>query len=186
MKRLLVLLLMVALVFTGCTDNTDGMDDFISLRNQVLKSKCSFETSVITDYGDAETKYSMVCNADNLGDMSLIVSYPQSISGISCSITGGKGQLTFDDQAVAFEMIADGQITPVSAPWLFFKALRGGYASSCSRDDSGTMVSVDDSFGDVAYSVDIWLNDAFLPKAAEIIWNGKRIVSMEINSFIIV
>ena len=186
MKRLLVLVLIVALLFAGCSNKTDDMDKFISLRNTVLKSKCSFETSVTTDYGDTVTKFGLTCSADSAGDMALTVSDPQSISGISCRITGGKGQLTFDDQAVAFEMIADGQITPISAPWLFMKALRGGYVSACSNADPGSMVCVDDSFGDIAFSVDIWLDDRCLPRAAEIIWNGKRIVSMEINSFVIV
>jgi len=186
MKRLLALFLTVTVLFTGCANSHDGMNEFISMRDKILKGNgCSFETSVATDYGDTVSTFGLTCKTDNLGDMTLTVTHPDSISGISCKISGGKGQLTFDNEAVAFEMIADGQITPISAPWLFVKALRGGYISSCSDSDTGATIRIDDSFGNVAFSVDVWVDEAFLPKAAEVIWNGKRIMSMEISSFTI-
>lgn len=187
MKRLLTIFLTTIVLFTGCADSRDGMNGFVAFRDKMLKGNgCSFETTVTVDYGNSFSSFDLVCKTDNVGDMALTVTNPDSISGISCKISGGKGQLTFDDKAVAFEMLANGQITPISAPWLFIKALRGGYISSCSEGEMETIIRIDDSFGDVPFSVDVRVDETFLPKAAEIIWNGKRIVSMEISSFIIV
>lgn len=183
MKRLLSLLLIVC-VLSGCASESDEIDRVVALRTDLQnKDGYSFNTNVTVDYGDTFTTFDLSCQCDNQQNMDITVVKPDTISGITCRISGGKGKLTFDETAVAFEMLADNQITPVSAPWLTIKALRSGYISATSAEDDGILVRLDDSLSGTTYSVDIWLEENNLPKYAEIIWQGKRIVSMSISEF---
>ena len=183
MKRLLSVMLVV-FVLSGCRSSSDEIDRVVALRTALQnKGGCSFNANITVDYGDSFTAFALSCKCDDQQNMDVTVLGPDTISGITYRISGGKGKLTFDDTAVGFEMIADDQITPVCAPWLIMKALKSGYISATSNETDGLLVRLDDSFFGTAFSVDIWLGDNDLPKYAEVIWQGKRIVSMHISDF---
>lgn len=183
MNRLISLLLVV-IVLTGCSANTNGINDVVTLRNNLQNSSgCSFDVSVTTDYGDSLSSFALSCNYDKQQNLEITVLKPETISNIKCKISGEKGQLTFDEEVVVFEMIADGQITPISTPWLLMKALSGAYINATANEKEGMLVRLDDSFNGTLYSVDLWLDENDVPKLAEIIWEGKRIVSMTISNF---
>jgi hypothetical protein len=82
----------------------------------------------------------MDCEADSQGSVSFRVVSPESISGITGSVDRDQGKLTFDDKALAFDLLADGQLSPVSAPWVMIHTLRGGYLSSCAESGDGMLL----------------------------------------------
>ena len=183
MKRLWALLLCL-LVFTGCSAKNAEMDKVLALRSRLLGAAgCSFETAIHADYGKDIHSFTLECKADNKGKMQFSVKEPQSISGISGTIGAEGGKLTFDDQALAFELLADGQLSPISAPWVLMKTLRGGYIDTCGMDGGLLMASMNDSYADDALRVDIWLGPDDMPVGAEIYWQGRRILSMEVKNF---
>ena len=100
-------------------------------------------------------------------------------------MTGEGGELTFDGTALSFPLMADGQVTPVSAPWLFVKTLRAGFLSSAGMDGEHLRLCMDDSYRDDALHLDIWLNGEDVPAKAEILYGGRKILSMEVISFTI-
>jgi hypothetical protein len=63
------------------------------------------------------------------------------------------------------------------------RALRGGYVSACCEEAGALRITVSDSYGDNALCLDVWLNSQDLPKRADILWDGKRILSMELANF---
>ena len=183
MKRLISLLLIAGLL-AGCATDSGELDKVLLLRSDLQKgNKCSFDVDVTADYGDSVTSFTLTCASDNQQNMRIVVQKPESISGVSCEISGEKGSLTFDEKVLAFEMIADGQLTPISAPWLMMKALRGGYISAISKEKEGVFVRLDDSYSGCVFSVDLWLNENNTPEQAEIVWQGKRIMSMRISNY---
>ena len=184
MKRWCVFLLITVLMLSGCSDRSYGMDEIISIRNDLQRGDgCNFDITVTTDYGSTYSTFKLSCCTDNSNNMNLTVKEPETISGIACKIAAGKGQMTFDEESIAFEMLADGQIAPISIPWLLVETLRAGYINSCSKDESGVLVFIDDSFGNIDFNMEIWLNTQNVPSRAELIWQGKRIASMEISNF---
>ena len=186
MKRLLSILL-ISVTLSGCSISENDINQVIGLRTKLQNGdQCSFDTCITVDYGESLSSFELSCKIDDQQNWEITVIRPQTIAGITCRIAGEKGQLTFDDKAVAFEMIADGQITPISAPWLVMKALAGGYINSTVVKNDGLVVRIDDSYSDFLFSVDLWLNENNIPYFAEIVWQGKRIVSMDINNFTIV
>jgi hypothetical protein len=61
--------------------------------------------------------------------------------------------------------------------------LRSGYILSCAELESGTMVSIDDSYENDALNLSVWLDSENLPTGAEVFWQGRRILSMTVKNF---
>ncbi len=147
---------------------------------------CSFDVVITADYGDAVHNFEVHCQSDENGGLRFTVTKPESISGIHGVISAQGGKLTFgEDKALAFEMMAGGQITPVSAPWLLLKTLRGGYVKSCGMDGELLRVTIDDGYEEDTLTVDVWFDELTQPMYAEIMWADRRIVSMEVKNFAI-
>lgn len=182
MKRIFVCLLFVIFLF-GC-DNHSEINDAMQLREKILAvDGCEFFAEVTADYGDKIYSFSMVCSFDNEGNMYFNVSAPETISGITGTVKANGGQLTFDEQAIAFPLLADDQLTPISAPWIFMRSIRSGYIHSGGRDENDIYLCLHDNYEEDALQVDIWLNNDLQPKRAEILWKNRRILSINITDF---
>lgn len=183
MKRLAAAALVIVML-AGCDGNDGTLNRTMGLRAKLLAGNgCSFDAVVTADYGDGNSDFSVSCTADEQGNLEFTVSEPETISGITGSVSNDGGKLIFDDTALAFELLADGQVTPVSAPWLLVKTLREGYITSCGMDGSLLRASIDDSYGENALHLDIWLGEDDAPVRAEILYKERRIVSLDIKSF---
>ena len=182
MKRILSLLLTV-LLLSGCKGADDEMDRAMALRAKMLSSGVGFEAVITADYGDKLHSFSVSCQTDAQGNLSFTVLQPEIIAGISGKITAAGGKLTFDAAALACPLLADGQLTPVAAPWILIKTLRSGYLTSCGADGQYLRLAIDDSYEDDALHLDIWLGDGDLPVRGEVLWRGRRILSLEIKNF---
>lgn len=181
MKRWLGVFLCL-LLLTGCGGSNDAMDRALALRSAVLQAKsCSFCLQITADYGDMTYDFSMECVSDEQGNVTFTVTSPETIAGITGRLTADGGSLTFDGTALFIPMLTDDQITPVSAPWLLMRTLRGGYITSCA---DGRM-TVDDSYADDALTLDILLGDTGFPKCVDVYWKNRRILAMEVTSFVL-
>ena len=127
----------------------------------------------------------MDCTGDAQGNVTFRVRDPETISGISGKIDRQGGALTFENTALQFGLLADGQLSPVSAPWVLLRALRGGYLTSAGMEDGLLRLSVNDSYADNAMNLDVWLDEADIPQRAEVCYDGKRILSICVENFVI-
>ena len=173
-------------LLAGCAQNPKEVEQGLKLRSQILQGNgCSFQADITADYGDKLHTFSVACEADQEGDLSFTVTKPESISGITGSIKKGEGYLTFADTALQFDPMTDDQITPVLAPWIFMKTLRGGYLTSAGKDGKYLRLTIDDSYEEDALTLDIWLGEDRLPVRAEILYDSRRILSMDVKEFAI-
>lgn len=183
MKKAWVLVFILCLL-SGCDGKNTEMERGLALRTKLLQAQsCSFDASIVADYGDKLHRFSVSCKADNQGNLSFTVVKPDTISGITGTVTDSGGKLTFDDIALQFDTMADEQISPVTAPWIFLKTLRSGCITSAGMEDGSLRLSIDDRYEDDALRLDIWLDEKDLPKRSEILYDGKRILSLEVKSF---
>lgn len=177
-------LIFVTLLLAGCTSSDGGMDRAMELRTKLLNcGSCSFSCAVTADYGDKIYSFRMDCTADAEGNLQFTAVEPDTIAGITGRFMRSVGALTFDDAVLTFPLLADEQVTPVSAPWILVRTLRSGYLTSAGRDGELLRVSIDDSYEDDALRLDIWLNEENAPVRGEILYRGRKILSMEVENF---
>ena len=185
MKRLICSMFLICFL-VGCANDNSQIADALMLRQQLLSGNgCSFQAEITADYGKEIYQFTADCRADKQGNLTFVVLEPDSITGITGKITETGGNITFDNEVLAFAPIADGQISPVTAPWVFLKTLRSGYIASSVQGDDFTHLQIDDSYIEKALHLDIWLDSGKLPVQAEILWEGRRILSLKIKDFTI-
>lgn len=183
MKKVGALLILLCFL-SGCSGASKEIERGMALRSKILKaSECSFDAAITADYGDKLYSFSMACQADTQGNLTFTVTAPDTLAGISGRVGSDGGKLTFDDTALQFDLMADGQVTPVSAPWVFLKTLRSGCLTSAGTEDGVLRLSIDDSYADDALHLDIWLDGEDLPARAEILYGGRRILSVSVANF---
>lgn len=183
MKKSVAVLCMIFLL-TGCAGKRDLMDRCMALRADLLACEgCSFDAQITADYGDAIQEFTLTCQGKSDGTLGFEVLEPDSIAGITGRFSSDAGQLTFDDVALQFPLLADDQVTPVSGPWLLLKTLLGGYLTGCTMEEDLLRLSIMDSYQEDALQLEIWLDPQDRPVLAEILYGGRRILTMEIENF---
>ena len=166
----------------GCSGKNNAMDHALTLRGAIAQAdRCNFSIRITADYGDVSYDFAMECVSDNQGNVDFTVTEPATIAGIKGRISAAGGRLTFDDAALYIPMLADDQITPVSGPWLLMRTLLGGCITSCSDG----RITIDDSYEDDALKLDIFLDDGGMPSAVDVYWKNRRILLMQVTSFVL-
>ena len=182
MKRMILLLLTMVLL-CGCSVDSGQMDRVMALRGKAQQKEVEFDEDITADYGDKIHTFSMECHGDQLGNLKFTVTQPQTIAGISGTVSKGSGKLTFDEQVLAFDILADDLISPVSGPWVLLETLRSGYLTSCSDEGELLRVAIDDSYEEKALHLEVWLGNDDLPRRCEVYWQGRRLLSMDVKNF---
>ncbi len=182
MKRIAILLLVMVLL-CSCAGDAGQMDRAMALRGKIQQKEVSFDASITADYGDKVHTFAMQCHGDTMGNMKFTVTAPESIAGIAGTVAKGSGKLTFDDKILAFDILADDLISPVSGPWVLLETLRSGYLTSCSQEGGLLRVAIDDSYEENALHLEVWLNSEDIPQRCEIYWQGRRLLSMDVKNF---
>ena len=168
----------------GCSGKNRELEQGMELRARLLSAaSCSFHGEITADYGDEIYTFSMDCEADREGNIRFSVTEPESISGIAGTISQGGGKLTFDDSALQFSLLADGQLSPVAAPWIFMKTLRSGYLTSACMEEKLLRLTLNDSYEEGALQADIWVDEAHRPVRGDFLYEGKRILSLDVKDF---
>ena len=182
MKRIGILLPLLLLLY-GCGSN-EPMEKAMDLRSRLLTAAgCSFEAEITADYGDSLETFTLLCEGTPQGQVSFTVKDPEPISGITGSLSQEGGNLTFDGKSLGFNFLTDDQLSPVCAPWVFLKVLRGGCLTSACREGERIRVSAQDSFQSSGLLADLWLEPGNLPVRCELLYRNRRILTLEIRDF---
>lgn len=185
MKRVCWLLGLM-LFLAGCSPENRELSSAMQLRDRLLTAEsCSFQAEITADYGDSMHTFSMDCQGDAVGTLHFEITQPQTIAGIRGNISDAGGNITFEDQALYFPLLTDDLLVPASAPWIFLKTLRSGYITSVCSEEGLMHITVDDSYAEDALTLDIWLEEETKPNRADILHDGKRILSLEVENFVI-
>ncbi len=185
MKKVGVLFLFLC-ILSGCAKADRELERGMALRFSLLQGNgVRFQAEITADYGDKLHSFGVACQADSKGNLQFEVTAPETIQGITGSVSGEGGHLTFEEVALQFASMADGQITPVMSPWVFLKTLRGGYLTSACMEENLLHLTIDDSYEDDALQLDIWVNEANAPVRAEILYDGRRILTLDVKDFVI-
>lgn len=183
---ILAMILALLLLLSGCGKaGSTAMDQALQFRSTLLAAKgCNFSAKITADYGEKVYTFGVDCAADAEGNVTFSVTEPASIAGITGKLSGETGALTFDDAALEFGLLADGQISPVTAPFAVVQSWRTGYITACSKEEDGLRMTVDGSFAENPLTVDSWLDgEKRVPFHTEVCYNEKRILTLELTNF---
>ena len=181
--KLAALILALAMMLTGCGTTEELLDRAMGLRARLLSGSCSFDAEITADYGDELLTFGVYCEGDSEGNLAFQITQPETIAGITGVLDREGGKLTFRDTALAFPLLADGQLSPAGAPWILYSTLRGGYLTSVGMEGELLRVTIDDSYAEDALTVDVWLDGENVPVRAEILYDGRRILTLQIRNF---
>lgn len=177
-------LICIAVVLSGCSSGNRELERGLQLRSDILDAgQCAFDAEITADYGDVLHTFSVTCLGNRQGDLDFTVTGPETIAGITGTASDTGGRLTFDDTALQFDLMAEDTISPVSAPWIFLKTLRGGYMTAAGMEGDLLRLTIDDSYEDDAFQLDIWVDDRNCPVRGEILHEGRRILTLSIDRF---
>ena len=180
MKRLLLALTAV-LLLTGCGQK---VSEGLRIRQKLRAAPgCRFSCTVTAEYEDKAASFSMDCTADADGQVQFTVTAPETIAGITGTVSGEGGTLTFDETVLALPLLADGTLAPVRGPWVMLHSLTGGYLVSEVREGETLHLSVNDSYRDDALGLELWLDGTDAPVRCEIACSGRRVMTMEVANF---
>lgn len=181
------LIFVLLLVLTGCSQGPSELQQGLALRSKLSQaSSITFHADITADYGQTVHNFSMACQSDSLGNLTFTVTAPETISGITGTVSQEGGKLTFEDTALQFDTLAEDQVTPVTAPWILVKTLLGGYLTSACTEEGAVRLSIDDRYEEDALHLDIWLDEESLPSRADIFYDDRRILSLTVKNFTIV
>lgn len=175
----------IILFLFGCSGEPTQMGRGLAFREELLNGNgCTFTSRITADFGDKTYTFDLACQGNQDGSLSFTVLSPDTISGISGTLSAGGGKVTFEeDRAVAFPMLAEGELTPVSGPWILYNTLRSGFIATCGVEGELLRLTMQDSYEEGALQVDVWLSDENRPVTAEILWQGHRVLSIYVTDF---
>ena len=179
----IIALLLAVLLLCGCNGENPELNRAMALRAELLTSSVTFDAEITADYGSEIHTFSGYCEGDSQGNLGFRVTAPESIAEITGRIDAGEGKLTYRDTVLAFPLLAEDQLNPVSSPWIFYTTLRGGYLTAAGMEDDLLRLTIDDSYEEDALTVDIWIDENDNPVRAEILYDGRRILTLTIKNF---
>ena len=180
MKRILPLFLVFLM---GCSGPYPAMEEALALRSRCLASaSVQFQVDIRADYISGYEEFSMDCETAPDGAVSFRVISPGEIADISGTVRQDEGTVEFDGAVLAYPLMAQGRLSPLSGPWVVMKAIRSGCIIAAGQEGELTRVTIDDSYADNALTVDLWLRDGQV-MGAEVAWEGLRCLTMTFDDF---
>ena len=182
MKRFIFLSMLLCML-CGCKGEDAQLNQAMEIRSALLSAKeCHFAAEITADYGSELHQFTVDCQGNAQGDLQFTVMQPETISGIVGTVSDTGGSLKFDDTILYFPLMAEGQLNPVSAPWIFLKTLRSGYITAACQEGNLLHLTINDSYEEDALRLDIWMQGD-KPVQADVLFDGKRILSLKITEY---
>ena len=180
MKRILPLFLVF---LVGCSGPDPAMEEALALRSRCLASESvRFQAEIRADYITGYEEFALDCETVPDGAVSFRVISPEEVADISGTVRQDAGTVEFDGAVLAYPLMAQGRLSPLSGPWVVMKAIRSGCIIAAGQEGELTRVTIDDSYGANALTVDLWLEDGQVTQA-EVAWEGLRCLTMTFDDF---
>lgn len=180
MRRLTVLLLLpIALLFSACGRENGALSEAVAFRAALLETGgCTFQAEVSADFGETVREFTLLCRAEADGTTDFTVLAPQSVEGITATVTQQGGQITYDGMAMAFGLLADGNVIPAAAPALAVNCWLSAYIVSADEGETVYRMEYDEK----ALTVTTHFENS-VPFFAEVCYNQQRILKITISDF---
>ena len=174
--------MLCALLF-GCAREESVLEPAIEFRADLLQAGgCSFRAKIEADFGDRVEIFTVDCDYDADGTARLTLVEPETLAGITATVTEGGGKITYDGMAVEFGLLANGNVIPAAAPALTALCWSGEYIAAAGTQDDAYRVTYEKDYGEKRLQIDTYFKND-LPFFAEVCYNNQRILKLEISDY---
>ena len=174
---------MLCALLCGCASEESILQPAIEFRAALLQAGgCSFRAAIEADFGDRVEVFTVDCDLDEDGTARLTLIEPESLAGITCSVTDGGGKITYDGMSVDFGLLANGNVIPAAAPALTALCWREEYISAAGTEQDAYRVTYEKDFEEKRLQIDTYFKND-LPFFAEVCYNNQRILKLEISDY---
>ena len=181
MFKLIAVLICVGL-FGGCSAQKE-MAPLQQLKQSLAQSQgCEFDALIVSQSEGRVYQFTLHCIARD-GALQFEVVSPESIKGIGGTVAAGGGKLRFEDVLLAFPLLADGDVSPVIAPWLFMDSLQNGLVRYAKQLDGSVSVSLTNNFRGQEYQADVELSRDGSPDSCQLYWDGRCLLRLRVEGF---
>lgn len=172
-------------LLSGCDKASgDALDEALSFRARAQTQPCSFQAEITADYGTHLSTFTLDCTADPDGGLGFTVTEPESIAGITGTVDSTSGNLTFDDAALGFPLLAGPRLSPAAAPEVLLTAWRSGFISTCGWEADNLRLTIDTLLDSKTLRTETWLDrENLLPICAELCYNGEDVLTIRFAQF---
>ena len=181
--KIMSVILACIVFLAGCDRGETRMEHALKIRSCLEKNGCEFSAVITADYGEYTYQFKLNCTVSTRGVIDFTVVEPETICGITGSLSEENGKLTFDDQVLLFPTLSEGLPSPISAPAIFIKSLRSGYICAAGQLESCILIQICDTYEDNSLRLDIITDNDSIPHSAEIYWDEYRSMTMNVENF---
>ena len=169
----------------GCSSQNRAMNAALELRTKLLEQGCRFSAQIEAHLDDGTAEFTLDCICAPDGNVTLEVTEPDSIAGITATVEPGARRARFDDVGLDFGLLANGQLAPMAIPQLLYGAWTREYIREAGTDEDRFTAIYLSGWDDRELTVEQWLNADGLPIHADLWFGAKNAASVQISNFII-
>lgn len=180
-----MMLLLLLLCACGRAENGQtAMQEAIDFRAALLQAgACSYVGQICAQVGEEVYPFTLRCGC-TAEQAEVCVLEPESIADITATVSVDNGTITYADMCIAFGEMADGTVTPLSAPAVLYACWTGEAITAAGMDGDAIRITYEKGYDSQCLTVDTWLNsENHLPFYAEICYNQACIIQMNLTDF---
>lgn len=182
-RTIFICLLCGVLLLTGCGGGESAVAPAIKFRASLVQAGgCSFTAEITADFGERAETFTVSCQVSADGTAELTVLQPETLSGITATVSGDGGRITYDGMAMDFGLLADGNVVPAAAPALVATCWSTEYIASAGTEGDLYRVTYEKGFEEKTLTVDTWFEND-LPISSEVCYNQTRILKLTLSDF---
>lgn len=130
-----VLLLLPVILLCGCTGEQEDNDLALQLRADFLdRTGCAGTMEVTADYGQRVYQYTVTFSGNEKDGLSLVITAPEEVAGITATIAQGQTFLTFDGVQLETGPLNETGLSPLDALPAFLTAMESGYIAETGTE----------------------------------------------------
>ena len=183
MRRLSAILLGCLFLFCGCGEKDGHLSEGIAFRSKLVQQNgCRFRAEITADKGSDILRFCLDCEGDGQGNVSFVLTEPETLAGISGTISEAGGKITYDGMSVDFGLLLQDAIAPAAAPALLVNSWISGYMLWGGKDGETYCMCCEQVLEGRSLEVESFFKNE-LPFYAEVCYNGSRILEIQIIDF---
>ena len=130
-----IVCLLLAALLGGCSKTESENDLALQLRSDFLAMDgCSGTMDVTADYGQRVYEYTVSFSSTQETGMTMVITAPQEVAGITATIAEGQTYLTFDGVQLETGPLNEEGLSPLDALPAFLTAMQSGYMAETGSE----------------------------------------------------